>query len=548
LDTQIKSRIKQWSFWSRRRCLAVVASAACALAVPSSLLAFDFETGNSDLRVRFDNQVRYAVGMRLEDVDPAFGNNPTYDEVEYAFEQNEVMMNRFDLLTEFDVVYKEKLGFRASSAVWQDFAYSDGEATRNPQLAALGIPGSYRNDLYTRETDRFIHSGGELLDAFVFANFEVPVPVKVRLGKHTVYWGESLFTPFHGISYSQAPLNGLKSSSSPGIEAKEVFMPVSQISASMQLGSQLTLNAQYFFRWTPNRLPQGGTYFGSADMLFDGPEFLFAGPAGNLPQTPYAGPDDDGTNNFGVNLRYTPSRFAGTTLGLYYRKFDETQPWAPVLSGRIVNIPGVGPRFVPNGYHLAYAEDTEMYAASVSTSVGPISVSSDFVYRHGTALVSASSFAGAGDFAGTEGARGNTWHWLVNGVYLLPNSSLWDSGALTAEVLYSKLDEVTENEEVYKEVGRPGCTDANNVPGQGTAEDGCSTGEYAQVQFGVSPQWLGVLPSLDLSVPVTGTYGFLGNGPTLGPNFEDAYSWSVGLQFDGASVPSFARCGRTVGC
>jgi hypothetical protein len=513
------------------RCLALMATAAGACTMPSALQAFEFDTGNPNLRVRFDNQVRYAVGMRMDDIDPAFGNNPTYDETEYLFEKHDVMMNRFDLLSEFDVIYRENFGARVSAAVWHDWAY-DGKAKRNPDLVALGIPGSYEDDFYTPETERFIESGGEILDAFVFANFEIGVPVKVRLGKHTVYWGESLFTPFHGIAYSQAPLDGLKSSSSPGIEAKEVFMPVSQVSASVQLGSQATLNAQYFFRWTPNRLPQGGTYFGSADMLFDGPEFIFAGPLGNLPQTKYIGPDKSGTNNFGVSLRFSPDALAGTSFGLYYRKFDETQPWAPVLSGRVVNIPGVGFTFIPSSYHLSYAEDTEMYAASVATSVGPVAVSSDLVYRHDTALVSASSFAGAGDLAGVEGARGNTWHWVVNGIYLLPSSRLWDSGQLLVEALYSKLDDVTKNEEVYKEVGRPGCTNVNNVPGQGTSKDGCSTGEYAQIQATVRPQWLGVAPSLDLSIPVTGTYGFLGNGPTPGPNFEDAYSWAVGLEFE----------------
>ncbi len=528
MSTTIREQLQ--GRWNLRR-LALVATAAGACILPPATPAFEIDTGNSDLRIHFDNQVRYAVGMRMEGIDPAFGNDPTYDETEYKFEQHDVMMNRFDLLSEFDIVYKESYGARVSYAMWDDFAYDD-KAVRNPQLAAFGIPGSYENDRYTSDTDRFIRKGGEWLDAFAFANFTLGVPIKVRIGRHTVYWGESLFTPFHGVAYSQAPLDGLKASASPGIEAKEVFMPVQQVSGSVGLGSQLTLNGQYFFRWQPNRLPQGGTYWGAADMLFDGPQFLFAGPLGNLPQTRYVGPDKSGTNNFGVSLRYAPTALAGTTFGVYYRKFDETQPWAPVLSGNVVDIPGVGPTFIPSSYHLVYAKDTEMYAASVTTSVGPVALSSDLVYRHNTALVSASAFAADGDLTGVEGARGDTWHWVVNGIYLLPSSRLWDSGTLLAEALYSKLDKVTKNEAVYKKVGSSGCTDVDNVPGQGTSKDGCSTGDYAEIAAVFTPQWLGVAPSLDLSTPLSLTYGFLGNGPTLGPNFEDAYSWSLGLQFD----------------
>ena len=526
------------ALWSLRgvACLAATVGVAAA---PSTLQAFEFETGNPDLRVRFDNQVRYAIGVRMEDIDAAFGDNPIYDETEYKFEKNDVMMNRFDLVSEFDVVYKESFGGRVSAAVWDDFAYND-RARRNPALAAFGVPGSYEGDYYSRETERFARRGGEILDAFLFANFELGVPIKLRVGKHTVYWGESLFTAFHGISYSQAPLDGNKGASSPGIEAKEVFMPVSQVSAAVALGSQLTLNGEYFFKWAPNRLPQGGTYFGSADMLFDGPDYFFLGfnPATgqpiNLPQTRYVGPGENGTNNFGVNLRYTPTRLPDTTFGLYYRRFDETQPWAPVIGWTYFYNPVDPPAsFVaPTSYHLAYAEDTEMFAASVTTQAGPIAVSSDLVYRQDTALVSAPTFIGIGDLEGVEGARGDTWHWVVNGLYLLPNSRMWDSGTLAVEALYSKLDRVTKNEALYFEAGSPACTDVANVPGQGKAKDGCSTGEYAQVQFVLTPQWLGVLPSVDLSVPLSGSYGFLGNGPTLGPNFEDNYSWSVGLQFD----------------
>src|SRR6185369_5267432 len=110
-------------------------------------------------------------------------------------------------------------------AAWHDQAYHSGMAVTNPGFLAPGLPysavGNYINNEYSAETKRFHYLGGK--------------QASVKLGKHTVYWGESFFTPFHGISYSQAPLDGLKAASSPGIEAKEVFMPIDQLSGSVQL-------------------------------------------------------------------------------------------------------------------------------------------------------------------------------------------------------------------------------------------------------------------------------------------------------------------------
>ena len=112
-------------------------------------------------------------------------------------------------------------------------------------------------------------------------------------------------------------------------------MPINQLSGAIQLSPEWSLRGQYFLEWRPNRLPEGGTYFGAADMLFSGPDRLFAGcpPAPFfVPRGPAVEPDRKGTNNFGLNLRYNPEKMSDTTFGVYYRKFDETQPWAPVFS------------------------------------------------------------------------------------------------------------------------------------------------------------------------------------------------------------------------
>jgi len=514
---------------------AVAALAGCAFAPHAG--AFEFETGNPDLAVRWDTQTRYAIGFRGERINPAFGNSPTYDETEHRFDKGDVVMNRLDVLTEMDAVYKGKYGVRLSAAAWHDHAYRDGKSHPNPGFLAPGLPysaiGNYIGNNYSSTTKRFHYEGAELLDAFAFANFDIAGrQANVKLGKHTVYWGEAFFTTFHGISYSQAPLDGLKGASSPGIEAKEVFMPINQLSGAVQLSPEWSLRGQYFFNWRPNRLPEGGTYFGAADMLFSGPDRLFAGAAGQIPRGPAEEPDRYGTNNFGVNLRYNPAKMSDTTFGFYYRKFDETQPWAPVF--RIAP-----PSPVPQNYHLAYAKDTEMLAGSVQTAIGPVSVGGELTYRKNTALNSNTAFVSSNgsvrDFAGVEGARGNSMHLVVNGVYLLPRTALWESGTLIGEVVYSRLLKVTKNADLFKGVGYLGCNaaTASSTSGAktvGDKNDGCATKDVLLANVSFTPQWLQVYPGVDLSAPMSIGYGVHGNGATLGGGSEGAATWSIGLE------------------
>src|SRR4051812_13193758 len=89
------------------RLSAAVAAVLAGCAFVPMAGAMELETGNPDLAVRWDNQIRYAIGVRGESINPAFGNNPTFDETEYKFGKNKVMMNRLDLLSEFDLSYQK---------------------------------------------------------------------------------------------------------------------------------------------------------------------------------------------------------------------------------------------------------------------------------------------------------------------------------------------------------------------------------------------------------------------------------------------------------
>ena len=118
------------------RLTAVSAAVLGVLALAAApAQAMEFDTGNPDLEVRWDNTVRYNLGTRTGERNKSgIGNNPTFDEGEFRFDNGDVVANRFDLLSEFDLVYQQKYGFRVSAAGWYDNAYSDGKARRNPAI------------------------------------------------------------------------------------------------------------------------------------------------------------------------------------------------------------------------------------------------------------------------------------------------------------------------------------------------------------------------------------------------------------------------------
>ena len=64
----------------------------------------------------------------------------------------------------------------------------------------------------------------------------------------------------------------------PGIEAKELFLPLNQLSAQAQINDTVSVAAQYFLEWAPYRLPEGGTYLAGFDFPFAGGTDVFGTP------------------------------------------------------------------------------------------------------------------------------------------------------------------------------------------------------------------------------------------------------------------------------
>lgn len=358
--------------------------------------AAEIDTGNPDLSARWDNTVRYNLGVRAESRDSALARNASYDESDAKFDRGDVVTNRVDLMSELEVAYKQYHGVRVSGAAWYDQAYDDTDVkTADGNVYYPGaVPGpstpSYRGGQYSGFTKRY-HRGvsGELLDAFAFTRFDLgEIPVSVRAGRHTVYWGNGLLIAGHAISYSQAPLDGRKAVSNPGTETREIFLPLTQISTQAQITDKLSVAAQYFLEWDTTRAPEGGTYLASADVALQGPNQLPLLSGVTRPLVDPLKPKNSGS--WGVMGTYSLD-WLHSDVSLYYREFADYNPW--------------GLQVAPTFARYVYPKDIKLYG--LGFSAGPLlgggSLGVDLSYRQNTSLVSSNIST-----VDNEGARGDT--------------------------------------------------------------------------------------------------------------------------------------------
>ncbi len=453
--------------------------------------AMELDTGGP-VKVRLDNTVKYSVGMRVADPDDGLLGGLNGDDGDRAFNKWGLTSNRVDLLSEFDVSY-EDFGFRASGAAWFDAAYLG----RNANDSAGTV--NQTSQLHDEFSDgvRSLHLwNAELLDAFVYGKATVAdVPIRVRAGRHTMLWGESLFMAGNSIAFGQAPTDVAKLLGVPSTQAKELFMPVTQISGTVQATEALSFASYVQFEWRPNRLPAAGSYFSSTDVLDEGGERILLAPNG-----PYFSRGDDVDpshfGQFGLSMRYR-SDDLDTDFGLYALNYHDKYP-------RVYLRPGAGRSSSPlevGTYEAVYGENIQMFGASASTSVGDWNVAAEVSYRHDTPLNSAIQTDLTGTADGDDNvlfARGDTLHAQVSGILFLGANALWDGGSFLGEIGGHQLLRFTENKDAFDQT-----------------RDHTALG----MRFLLEPAYYQVIPGLDITVPVGMGFNFLGNSP-VDPKFN----------------------------
>ncbi len=494
----------------RRNVLNMAALSLCAAGFMGNADAFEIGTGDDDYKIRLDNTIRYNLGKRLESQDSAVLGNANADDGDRNFKKGSIVTNRIDLLTEFDAVYKQAYGVRVSAASWYDQAYRgsfDNDSLATTNHYEDGKPGfglSHYSDRY------YNGPSGEILDALVFGSFDIGGrPLTVRAGRHTVNWGEALLGggAIHGDTYGQAPLDQAKGFANPGVEAKELYRPLAQLSAQMQVLQDVSVAGQYFFRWDASRIPEGGTYLGFNDALQFGGESLIVRPGVRFTHGKDITPEN--TGDWGLALRWSPEWLDGTA-GFYARRFSDKLPQLILISST-------------RQYVLNYASDVSLYGFSLSKQIAGISFGLDLNYRKDMPLtsttVSVANPAALPSRGDTLGARGETVHGVLNALGTLDLAPVFDNLTWAAELTWNRYLSVSQGDQYFK-----GNSNYNLIDRV--------TRDYFGLAFNLTPTWYQVFPGADLSMPLSYSVGLKGNSAVSFGGNENAGSFSVGIGLD----------------
>lgn len=476
---------------------------AVSLASSAPAMAAQIDLGDSDWQLRWDNTLKYSQAWRLNRADERLTNAPTanglFPSIQSQGDKNfsrGLVSNRLDILSEMDLSHRN-YGLRLSGAAWYDHVYNeDTDSREQPHFL------SKTRDLHGRDA--------ELLDAFVYLRGELGDTSQgvLRLGRHSLVYGESLFYGGNGIGAAQGPTDVVKLLSVPGSQFKEILRPVNQISGQLQINPQLSVGAYYQFEWERSNLPGAGSYLSDNDAIGDGSGALTDVTGGRTLHASDIEAKNSGQG--GMQLRFKPE---GTELelGLYAAQYHDKAP-----SGLYGYVNAAGSSPVLSSYRQVFAEDIKTVGASFSTAYGDFNFAGEASLRWNAPLVSNLQVIAPGQAADNDGearyAKGRTAHVNLSTIYLLSPSALWDGGSILAELAWNRTLSVTDNR---------------------AALDSNTTRDATALRVLAEPAYFQIADGLDLSVPIGVGVVLDGRSSAVsksGFGNSHAGDWSVGLK------------------
>lgn len=499
----------------KKHLLACAALAALGLA--GSAQAFEIDTGVPDFKILWDTTVKYSTAARLKGASQDIVGGANYDTTSSNYFPNTddgsrnfkrgLISNRLDVFSELDITYGG-VGARMSAAGWYDSVY---QRSRNDNdSAGTANPYSVDSDQFTATTKRLHGRDAEVLDAFLFAKGKLgDLSGTLRLGKHTLLYGESLMLGANGIAAAQAPIDVIKAATVPNAQFKEFMMPVNQVSGQLQITPDVTVGGYYMLEWKKDRLPASGSYFSAMDAVGPGGERLIVGsaPPGNVYFLNQADMKAKKAQ-FGLQTRFHAGE---TDLGVYAVQWNDHGPSGLYLHP-YAGAPTVDAKGVQIGtYQWVFHEGIRAIGGSFNTTVGNVNLAGEVSYRSNAPLDSDAQLdvAGADNRGNPLYAVGKSAHAQVNWIASLGPSFLAREADFVGELGWNRRLSITKN---------------------AAALNPNADRDSANLRVVFEPKYRQVLPGLDLTVPVGVGYGFLGNssvvGPFLGKGIGDL---SVGL-------------------
>jgi hypothetical protein len=429
---------------------ALFRPAALALVVSGvyapNALALDFSLG--EYEGRFDSQISLGASWRAEKQDSDLISAPnggtsagsgSYDDGDLNFERGDAFSRTLKGVHELQLS-RNNHGLFLRGKYWFDDALENDDKPHGNTLNGYE-PDSELNDSDFNDYAQF--SGAELLDAYVYAGFDLgsegQYPLDLRLGRQVVNWGESAFIQGGLNSINAIDVSAIRR---PGAEVKDALLPSNQLFASVGLSGNLSMEAFYQLEWEATAIDGCGTYFSSNDFaaqgcngirvplgLTDQQYFNSALTGATLGFDPVVYRNSDGyrpaddKGQFGVALRYFAESLNFTEFGLYFARYNSRLPISsgvntPVSAadlGAIAN--NAAQQYILNNatnpaaptaaemmaaqsaaqsaataagtaavfqstYFTEYPEQIEMLGLSFNTNLGDVAWSGEFSFKH----------------------------------------------------------------------------------------------------------------------------------------------------------------------
>ncbi|HET7085842.1 MAG TPA: DUF1302 family protein [Rhizomicrobium sp.] len=379
------------------------------------------------LDIRWDNSLRYSIAFRPYPASAELLSYSNGDDGDRNFAPG-LVSNRFDLLSALDIAAGD-FGLHASAAAWYDSVYHNHTDNNSPATYNASVPAGQ----FAPEVKNLQGQHAELVDAFVYGNFTLAqIPVSARIGRQTVLGGESRFFDANSIAAAMAPTDYLKSMTDQNGYSGDMFLPVTQLSLTVQPLSWLSLSFYDQFEWRASRQFGDGAFLSYVDYIGTGATRLFLAPGQYLVRSPDRGP---ASGQYGFILR---ASLADMDFGLYRLTFRAKDPIAALAPD-----PSLAGQYGAEGYYrLAYPTGITLYGASFSTEWSGTILAGELSARQDMPLVDYDSrtppytvppqLSQLSYYANY--AKGDTLHAQLSLARAFAETSFWDKADVTAEI------------------------------------------------------------------------------------------------------------------
>jgi Protein of unknown function (DUF1302) len=385
-----------------------IAIAAALLAGPSWALDFELDGGwkgawssslsfGTAVRARNQDNRLYGLGNGgLLGRTDGTGNN-TIDEGNLNYNKGDPFTSQIKLISEV-ALQKGDMGLLVRGKAWYDY-------TLNDQSVHLGNTGNGYNGYVFSPTggalgaERPLSDAGferlskfkglYLLDAYVYNTFDVGgQALQLRAGNQVVNWGESLF--IQGINQI-APID-VPSFRKPGVQLKEVFLPVPLLFASQGLGQYGSLEAFYQLQWKATPIEAGcGNYWAVAGASISAKASSCKNAVSIAGSSAFGynagayvrqvdGEEGKNSGQYGIAYRFN-SAALDTEFGLYAQRLNARIPNLNVHFGSFLG--ATPPSGIPFSASWDYANSIKMFGISAATNLLSLSIGAELSHQRG---------------------------------------------------------------------------------------------------------------------------------------------------------------------